>query len=87
VLTTLNAGTATASQVHGLRGRPVIVVALGRPYDLGHTRHAAAALATYSTGDAAVEALARVLTGKVRPTGKLPVAVSRTYPFGRGLSY
>jgi beta-N-acetylhexosaminidase len=73
--------------VHGLRGRPVIVVALGRPYDLGHTRHAAAALATYSTGDAAVEALARVLTGKVRPTGKLPVAVSRTYPFGRGLSY
>jgi beta-N-acetylhexosaminidase len=87
VLTTLNAGTATGAQVHALRGRPVIVVALGRPYDLGHLRPAAAALATYSSGDAAIGALARVLTGTVRPTGRLPVTVSRAYPFGHGLTY
>ncbi|MFB4313286.1 glycoside hydrolase family 3 protein [Actinomadura sp. 21ATH] len=86
VLTTQNAGPATASRIRALGSKPVVVAALGRPYDLDDAGGAEAALATYSSGSAAVGALARVLAGSVNPTGRLPVRAAGK-PAGHGLSY
>ncbi|GAA2084529.1 glycoside hydrolase family 3 protein [Actinomadura alba] len=86
VLTTRNSGAATAARVRALGAKPVVVAALGLPYDLRHTAKARAALATYSAGSASVNALAKVMTGSVRPAGKLPVAIPNAYGFGDGLT-
>ena len=86
VLTTLNAGTATAARVGALASKPVVVAALGRPYDLDHAGGAAATLATYSAGATSISALARVLSGAVKPVGRLPVPAGGQ-PVGHGLSY
>jgi beta-N-acetylhexosaminidase len=34
-----------------------------------------------------VRALARILTGEVDPTGRLPVTIPGHYPFGAGVSF
>jgi beta-N-acetylhexosaminidase len=86
VLTTQNAGSATASRVRALGPKPVVVAALGRPYDLDAAGGAAAALATYSSSPVSVNALAKVLCGAVKPTGKLPVPAGG-HPAGYGLGY
>ncbi|MFF5258586.1 glycoside hydrolase family 3 protein [Actinomadura viridis] len=86
VLTTLDAGAATATRIRALGGRPVVVAALGRPYDLDHAARAAATLAAYSSGPAAVAALAKVMAGTVKPTGRLPVRAGGQRP-GHSLSY
>ncbi|XVQ12296.1 glycoside hydrolase family 3 protein [Spirillospora sp. CA-255316] len=86
VLTTVNAGSATAARIRSLAPRPVVVAALGSPYDLDRSTGAAATLATYSSGSAAVAALAKVLAGAVKPTGRLPVKAGGR-PFGHGLTY
>ncbi|MCW2904618.1 MAG: glycoside hydrolase family 3 domain protein [Streptosporangiaceae bacterium] len=87
VLTTRDAGAATAARVRALAAKPVVVAALGLPYDLGHTGPAKAALATYSPGTASLNALAKVLTGAVRPSGKLPVRIPGMYDLGHGLTF
>ena len=86
VLTTENAGRATASRVAALGPKPVVVAALGRPYDLDAADGAEAALATYSSSAVSVGALARVLSGAVNPTGRLPVPAAGK-PAGHGLGY
>ncbi|MFD0685283.1 glycoside hydrolase family 3 protein [Actinomadura fibrosa] len=86
VLTTLDAGTATAARVRALGAKPVVVAALGRPYDLDSAGGAAGALAAYSSGAVSISALAKVLAGTVRPTGKLPVPAGGK-PAGHGLGY
>lgn len=86
VLTTLDAGAATAGRVAAFGSRPVVVAALGRPYDLGHAGAAKATVATYSAGKASVTALAAMLAGELKPTGKLPVAI-RGHKVGHGLTY
>ncbi|MFB4306074.1 glycoside hydrolase family 3 protein [Actinomadura sp. GTD37] len=86
VLTTENAGPATASRVRALGPKPVVVAALGRPYDLDAAGGAAAALAAYSSGAVSVDALARVLSGAVNPAGRLPVPAGGR-PVGYGLGY
>ncbi|GAA1856667.1 glycoside hydrolase family 3 protein [Actinomadura bangladeshensis] len=86
VLTTQNAGSATASRIRALGPKPVVVAALGRPYDLDAAGGAAAALATYSASTVSVDALAKVLSGAVKPTGKLPVPAGG-HPAGYGLGY
>ncbi|MFG2002345.1 glycoside hydrolase family 3 protein [Spirillospora sp. NPDC048911] len=87
VLTTLNAGASTtATRVRTLTSQPVIVAALGRPYDLDKAGGAKAALATYSSGTPALTALAKALAGKIKPTGKLPVPAAGKPP-GTGLTY
>jgi beta-N-acetylhexosaminidase len=71
--------------------RPVILVATGKPYDLGLFHGIAAAAATYSDTAASIRAAAAVLSGAIRPYGRLPVAVpaagqaETAYPFGAGL--
>ncbi|WP_433464412.1 glycoside hydrolase family 3 protein [Spirillospora sp. CA-128828] len=86
VLTTVNAGSATASRIRALGPKPVVVAALGRPYDLDAAGNAEAALATYSSSGVSVEALARVLSGAVKPTGRLPVPAGGK-PVGYGMNY
>ncbi|MEU5877357.1 glycoside hydrolase family 3 protein [Spirillospora sp. NPDC047279] len=87
VLTTLNAGAAgAAAQVKAFSSKPVILAALGRPYDLDKAGQAKAAVATYSSGSPAVAALARALAGTIKPTGRLPVPAGGE-PVGTGLTY
>ena len=75
-------------------GKQVVVVAVRDPYDIAYFDAAPTYVATYSYSPVAIEALARVLTGEVSPTGKLPVDIpvagdpgTVLYPFGAGLTY
>ncbi|MFD4244078.1 glycoside hydrolase family 3 protein [Streptomyces sp. NPDC058525] len=68
-------------------GVPVVVVALRNPYDSARLPACAAEVATYTWGDAEMRAAARVLTGAVRPAGRLPVPVPGRYPLGHGAAY
>ncbi|MER6358354.1 glycoside hydrolase family 3 protein [Streptomyces sp. NPDC001634] len=75
-------------------GRPVIAIAVRNPYDVAQLPDAEAYLASYSWTDVELRAAARVIAGRVKPRGKLPVPVQRAddpaqvlYPIGYGLSY
>ncbi|MFG2782553.1 glycoside hydrolase family 3 protein [Streptomyces prunicolor] len=74
--------------------KPVVAVAVRNPYDVAQLPVVSAYLASYSWTDVELRAAARVIAGRVRPRGKLPVAVQRAddptqvlYPLGHGLSY
>ncbi|MFF9759260.1 glycoside hydrolase family 3 protein [Streptomyces caelestis] len=75
-------------------GKPVVAVAIRNPYDVAHLPGVRAYLATYSWTDVELRAAARVIAGRVRPRGTLPVPVQRAddpatvlYPVGHGLAY
>ncbi|MGV9989865.1 glycoside hydrolase family 3 protein [Streptomyces sp. NPDC003374] len=75
-------------------GKPVVAIAVRNPYDVAQLPFAPAVLATYSWTDVELRAAARVVAGRVRPRGRLPVPVRRAddpaaqlYPVGYGLSY
>lgn len=68
-------------------GVPVVLVAIRNPYDPARLPACAAELATYTWTDVEMRAAARVVTGAVRPTGRLPVPVPGRYPLGHGLAY
>lgn len=68
-------------------GVPVVAVAIRNPYDAARLPACAAEVATYSWTDVEMRAAARVLTGAVRPAGRLPVPVPGRYPLGHGLTY
>ncbi|MEU2457287.1 glycoside hydrolase family 3 N-terminal domain-containing protein [Streptomyces sp. NPDC012473] len=77
-------------------GVPVITVAIRNPYDIAQLAGTgyAASLAAYSWTDVELRAAARVIAGRARPAGRLPVPVQRAdapaqalYPVGYGLSY
>ncbi|MFF3376962.1 glycoside hydrolase family 3 protein [Streptomyces sp. NPDC002680] len=75
-------------------GRPVVCVAVRNPYDVAQLPAVQAYLASYSWTDVELRAAARVIAGRVRPRGKLPVPVLDAedptrvlYPIGHGLSY
>ncbi len=72
-------------------GATVIHAALRNPYDVVHVGEVAASLATYSTVDCSLEALAGAISGDVTLRGTLPVAIptadgsGEAYPLGHGL--
>ncbi|WP_449482173.1 glycoside hydrolase family 3 protein [Streptomyces avidinii] len=68
-------------------GVPVVLVAIRNPYDPARLPACAAELATYTWTDVELRAAARVVTGAVRPAGRLPVPVPGRYPLGHGLAY
>jgi beta-glucosidase-like glycosyl hydrolase len=55
----------------------VVVVTSGRPYALGDYAGAAALVQAFMPGEEGGRAIAGVLSGRVNPTGKLPVQVPR----------
>jgi beta-N-acetylhexosaminidase len=73
-------------------GRPMLVLATGLPYDLGLFPGMRAGVASYSDSGVSLGAAAAVLTGRLRPAGRLPVAIPATaggpaFRYGTGLSY
>jgi beta-N-acetylhexosaminidase len=75
-------------------GKPVIVVATRDPYDIAYFTDAPTYVATYSYSPVAIQSVARVISGAVSPTGKLPVDIpvagdptTVLYPFGHGLTF
>ena len=104
VVTTMKAWDTTTTDTRGgqqklvgqlvASGVPVVVVAVRDPYDIAYVTEAQTYLATYSYSPVAIEAAARVITGEVSPTAKLPVDIpvkgdpsTPLYPFGHGLTY
>jgi beta-xylosidase len=69
-------------------GRPTVLVAIsGRPYALGNYQGRAAAIVqAFFPGEEGGAALAGVLSGRVNPSGKLPVGVPRQ-PGGQPYTY
>jgi beta-N-acetylhexosaminidase len=73
-------------------GKPVIAVASQIPYDAGYV-DAPTWLATYGWRAHAMESLAKVLFGEVKPAGKLPVDIpvggtsTIRYPYDSGLTW
>ncbi|WP_119288413.1 glycoside hydrolase family 3 protein [Streptomyces sp. YIM 130001] len=77
-------------------GVPVVTLAIRNPYDIAYLPEAGtrASLASYSWTDVELRAAARVIAGRARPAGRLPVPVPGAddpeqvlYPVGHGLSY
>ena len=69
-------------------GRPVVLVSIsGRPYALGRYQDRAAAIVqAFFPGEEGGAALAGVLSGRVNPSGKLPVGVP-SHPGGQPHTY
>jgi beta-xylosidase len=69
-------------------GKPVVVVLLtGRPYALGAVKDRAAAIVqAFFPGEEGAGAVAGVLSGRVNPSGRLPVSVPNT-PGGSPATY
>ncbi|WP_245765485.1 glycoside hydrolase family 3 protein [Nonomuraea jiangxiensis] len=96
VVTTVNSAGSAAQRnlVNALlaTGKPVVVVAARNPYDIASLPGAPTYLATYSWERPAMEATARVLFGRTKPSGRLPVTIpaadgSVLYPYGHSLRY
>ncbi|MEU0391410.1 glycoside hydrolase family 3 protein [Streptomyces sp. NPDC006208] len=75
-------------------GVPVVALAIRNPYDIARLNGVGAALAAYSWTDVELRAAVRVIAGRTRPRGRLPVPVQRAddpsqvlYPIGHGLRY
>nr|WP_246450977.1 glycoside hydrolase family 3 N-terminal domain-containing protein [Allostreptomyces psammosilenae] len=69
-------------------GTPVVLLVVsGRPYALGGlAERAAAVVQTFFPGEEGATAIADVLSGRVNPSGRLPVSVPRT-PGGQPWTY
>ncbi|MEV8315423.1 glycoside hydrolase family 3 protein [Streptomyces sp. NPDC059900] len=92
----VGAGSAQIALVDALvaTGVPVVAVAIRNPYDVARLPGVGASLAAYCWTDVELRAAVRVIAGRVRPRGKLPVPVQRAddpaqvlYPVGYGLTY
>lgn len=63
-------------------GKRLVVIATRNPADFTLFPEAGTFLCSYESRPLAMQSLARVLTGRVAPRGKLPVTLSASYPFG-----
>jgi beta-N-acetylhexosaminidase len=71
-------------------GKPVVVVATRNPYDIAQLPRADTYLASYSWAPPSMNAVARLLLGRIEPAGRLPVRIpaadgSTLFRFGHGL--
>ncbi|MFD1956593.1 glycoside hydrolase family 3 N-terminal domain-containing protein [Paenibacillus thailandensis] len=71
-----------AQQAIKLAGDRTVAVSVRNPHDLNHYPSVKVYLATYECRPLALESAAKVLTGKLVPTGKLPLELSPAYPIG-----
>ncbi len=75
-------------------GKPVVVVGVRDPYDIGYFAHAPTYLATYNFNGTGMASLAKVLYGEITPRGKLPVDIPAVghptqplFRYGHGLGW
>ncbi|MBI3927362.1 MAG: beta-N-acetylhexosaminidase [Armatimonadetes bacterium] len=70
-----------------LRANPrTVLVSLSSPYLLLDLPHVPAYVLSYNYTPYSLEMLGRVLTGRLKPTGRLPVGIPGHYPAGHGLA-
>ncbi|MFB4322260.1 glycoside hydrolase family 3 N-terminal domain-containing protein [Priestia sp. BR_2] len=70
------------SRLSELEDVTLVIVATRNPYDINDLPPVPAYLCSYENTPYYMNAAAGVLVGKVRPEGKLPVGISKTYPLG-----
>ncbi|HEY2477804.1 MAG TPA: glycoside hydrolase family 3 N-terminal domain-containing protein [Solirubrobacterales bacterium] len=98
VVSTFNAWTPGASQIELVNqllatGKPVVVAAVGTPYDVAYLPGAPTFLTSYSYQPPSLDAMVEAMFGEVEPRGKLPVTVTAPssanvlYPFGAGIGF
>lgn len=99
LVSTFNAWTPGATQVELVNqllatGKPVVVTAVGTPYDVAYLPAAPTFITSLDYQPPSLEAMVEAVFGDLNPTGKLPVTVRQPppatgvlYPFGFGLSY
>jgi beta-N-acetylhexosaminidase len=58
------------------------VVALGNPYDIRNLPSIDTYIVTYGFRNVQVESLFKILTGKIKPGGRLPVQIRNLFPRG-----
>jgi beta-N-acetylhexosaminidase len=96
LVSTFNAWTPGASQIELVEalvatGKPVIVAAVGTPYDVAYLSTASTFITSLDYQPPSLEALVEVIFGAYEPSGKLPVTVAEPgggktlYPFGFGI--
>ncbi len=68
-------------------GTPVIVISMNSPYILIDIPDARSCIYCYNYGDISMEALASVLFGEHRPSGRLPISLPGLFPQGHSLTY
>jgi beta-N-acetylhexosaminidase len=75
-------------------GKPVVVVAVQEPYDIGFLAGVETFVVTYVPTITSIQALAQVLYGEIAPRGKLPVTIPSgedpaevLYEAGHGLTW
>lgn len=67
---------AVVRQIQARTAGRMVLVATGDPYDVAHAPPEGAALATYGADPFSLDAAARVLLGRLRPGGRLPVTLA-----------
>ena len=82
-----NIGQATLVNQLIATGKPVVVVGLREPYELGSFPGVNAYLAAYNYRNCGFAAAADILFGDWNPSGLLPVTIPGYYSYGYGLHY
>jgi beta-N-acetylhexosaminidase len=77
-----------------LSGTPMIVYAVGTPYDIAYFPTVGTFITSYDYQPVSHDAAVRAMFDEIEPAGKLPVTVTETppstkvlYPFGYGIGY
>jgi beta-N-acetylhexosaminidase len=75
-------------------GKPVIVAAVGTPYDVAYLPGVSTFITSVGYQPVSLHPLVQAIFGQLNPTGKLPVTITQPppskavlYPFGYGLGY
>jgi beta-N-acetylhexosaminidase len=80
-----NPGQAAVVRKLADGGYPLVVIALRTPYDLLDFPEVDTYVAAYGFRRATLEAIAKLLWGRLTPRGKLPVDLPGLYPIGFGM--